>query len=773
MERRPSVASSHSKNSYPSFSRAHSKEVIGSRDDLVNPLLSLYTPDPTILDSEARPGKNATRTSSGAAFGGAPPSPPLTAKDPELDLRRSKSGHSISVTRKPSKTPVKSRPSSMDGVTLPSLGSRSTTSKSTKLASKPEPRVERSKPIIQVVDNEYDDNSDVYIVSDSDSSSDGPATARQSTLTADSQATPLPHRPFSRPAISKARASPQTVSDPSPRTPPSVQAFPNISNHPKQIPGIDIVTPNRPYSVQSNYSHVAPPSQNAAPPPPPPPPAPGVVETPRVDYLLQNGGLAHAVPRSLFGGSTTSTSTPNGPLDLGSIIRSREGQGKAAFAPYHKLLDDYLQVISRNGSIAVATGYRSVARRLLDRLETVFNRNISSENCECIVCSRNSQTPTTNDLEETGLSWGELLEYVSGRKDLPAWPPFIMSQDKGSQNLAVAAEAPMQKLDIDVPEEYREHYIRQSKKTKQVVQAWLHSQPSLPSSPPQEVDDETLLFAIFTSLEPERRQLFTALLRDMPTLPMSRAPTPRLPDKIRPELIVRTSVALQRLYRLRSSPRDPESALYLLNNPHLHSVLATLAAISSHEWDVLVSGRFDGFLWSGAAPMAASMSSISLPPSRHSTPFETEAGINRGPTPSPGAPVQLDEDTEIQVLAEVEREIFAGMDALEDAFEALHVKAETVRAALRTRAGGLSMSASQRRGDLEMGPEIRSTPTPNPWAPSNSHGMWDGLMDDGFDLRSELAPDDSASNISATKRRRKRGERKELRTPMTVEEEDD
>jgi hypothetical protein len=124
------------------------------------------------------------------------------------------------------------------------------------------------------------------------------------------------------------------------------------------------------------------------------------------------------------------------------------------------------------------------------------------------------------------------------------------------------------------------------------------------------------------------------------------------------------------------------------------------------------------------------------------------------------------------VLGEVEREIFGGMDALEDAFEALHVKAESVRAALRARAGGLAMAASQRRGSADIRPEVRgNSVTPSSAGLSWPGGMWEGETDDGVEWRSELAPDDSASNISS-KRRRKRGERREPKTPGTVAEED-
>jgi hypothetical protein len=437
--------------------------------------------------------------------------------------------------------------------------------------------------------------------------------------------------------------------------------------------------------------------------------------------------------------------------------------------------------MSRSGSLAVATGYRSVARRLLDRLEAVFNRNISSETCECIMCQGSSPSVVSED-EDTGLSWGEVLEYVSGRRELPAWPPFNISTDAPA--LDTVAEAPMQKLDIDIAPEYREHYIRQSKKTKDVVQAWLASQPEVPSSPPQEVDEETLIFAMVTHLEPENRKLFTALLRGMSTLPQSRAPTPA--ERPRSELMKKTAQALQRLYRLGRAPRDAECSLFLLKNPHLHSVLATLAAISGGEWDILVSGRFDGFLWSGAESTANSrMPSRGPTPgprtstpsisSRGPTPFSPGA-MSRGPTPALssagfGAPVQLDEDTEVAVLAEVEREIYSGMDALEDAFEALHAKAEEVRSALRARNAGLSLAASRRRGSVVQGPEaVLGTP-------GIGQGIWDAGApeDDDWidDSKSELRPDDSASNISHNRRRRRHREKERRQTPAPVEEEDE
>ncbi|KAL8823367.1 MAG: hypothetical protein Q9170_008366, partial [Blastenia crenularia] len=123
--------------------------------------------------------------------------------------------------------------------------------------------------------------------------------------------------------------------------------------------------------------------------------------------------------------------------------------------------------------------------------------------------------------------------------------------------------------------------------------------------------------------------------------------------------------------------------------------------------------------------------------------------------------------TEIATLAEIEREIYLGMEALEDAFEALHGKAETVRIALRQRGAGLAMANQMRRGNVGGGNNLDArlgTPAGVGWESETD----DGLGDEG----SELAPDDSASNVSRSRRRRP-GRRHERRTPAMVEEEDE
>ncbi|KAF2810552.1 uncharacterized protein BDZ99DRAFT_476700 [Mytilinidion resinicola] len=806
MERREALSSPYgSKTSlpYPSFSKEHSKEAVHSKENVADPRKSPFTPNPTDLSQDAQ-DKDEREETQPPAPNRAPPSPPLTATDAGPELRRPGSGSSI-------------RMAAHTGHHDPESGRRSADS-SSRLTPGSGPKFSASRSSLRQ-STETDDATDITSTTERSRTSTikqdnaaqlAPPAARPIspntrppgrtasagshsvsvvTQSTDSDATSIAptQRAPSRPTPLSTTESSPSVGDSSPRTPtPRDADFPYGTTE-KTNPMIEIFNDplSRPQSVDSMYM-----DSPLTPPPPPPPPVMNA-DAPRVDYLLQHGGLPHPVPRSLLSAVATSSpvsayqqyTSPRVPASQNTDVRS-------IFAPFQNLLESYNQVISKHGSIAVATGYRSVARRLLDRLEAVFARNISSESCQCIMCLPLAMQAPTD--EETGVSWGEILEYVSGRRELPPWPPFSIA----ASGLGIAdmeQEAPMQKLDIDVPEEYREHYVRQSKKTKTAVQKWLSAQPEEAASPPQEVDDETLLFAMLTHLEPQKRPLFTALYKGMSTLPASRAQTPLA--KVSTEVLAKTSLALQRLYRLERPPRDPECTMYLLKNPEIHGVLATLAAVSAGEWEILVSGRFDGFLWSGAenafpsfgTPMSRGPSRGPTPLSRTTTPFSVAGipsrGPSRGPTPfSPnrdmtgtpaassfGAPVQMDEETEIAVLAEVEREIYLGMETLENAFEALHCKAETVRRNLRERSAGLAMAAQARRGSMTDGIEVRlGTP-----ASAAGWGGWESETDDGIDdWRSEIAPDDSASNISFSRRRRPE-RRHERRTPAPVEEEDE
>ena len=536
-------------------------------------------------------------------------------------------------------------------------------------------------------------------------------------------------------------------------------------------------------------------------------------EPPRVDYLVKHGGLISQVPRRLVqgGASVQQYAMYQSPALLQQPPLEEYSK---VFSSLHKRLDDYLHVLRSNGSLAVATGYKSVARRLLDKLSQVFARDISSERCDCVICKTMPQ-PTLSDEEDSGISWGEILEFVSGRRELPQWPPFSIKPDDSGLGITGATQAPMQKLDIDVPEEYRDHYIRQNQKTKRAVQSWLCQQPEYASAPPEEADEDTLMFAMMTTLDSQQRNYFIALMHGQGTISQSRAPTPAERPVSSSTALTRARKALHRLYRLDKPPRDCESAMYLLNHPHLHSMLATLAEVNEQEWDILVSGRFDGFLWSGAeAPLPPSASQYASPtgsraPSRgvnatpfsqrSTTPFSGMSGYpssrgptplrnmmspdntggqppmfpSRGPTPAlngiavaPPAPVQMDEETEIAVLAEVERNLFNDMERFEDAFEILHSRAELVRQMLRERSTGLAMQAQMRRGSNADDPFVRLD------TPASGVTNFDEEDSDGLADMASLAPDDSASQISVNRRHRHK-ERRERRTPAPVQEEDE
>ncbi|KAK2755578.1 hypothetical protein FQN54_006518 [Arachnomyces sp. PD_36] len=775
---------------YPSFSKAHSKEAVGSREQFPQKL-SILTPDPTDLEDaekEKRAGNTTTRNGNGRSRNNndAPPSPPLTSMEQPSPRR----GDTPDKSSKTSEEKSKSR----EGKTKVRVRPASTKSSSSTRKKGPEERTKTSsrtaRPSTPVKAKSQDEpqrtsshktssksklhDDDTELSQKRSSRSTRPASPAQSSVTVteapaesavDSDSTSIaPNQPTS---YQTPTAPPENMySNNHQSSPPTPTAYDPASRR---------QTPQQVYMGNGGTT-----SHGSF--PPPPPPAPQMpVTIPRVDYLLQNGGLGHHITRHLLGAAE--------PNSLNQTLQPQAAVMRL-FAPYNKLLDDYNQVMSRNGSLAVATGYRSVARRLLDRLEAVFARDISSETCRCVMCDPNEYV----DECPAGVSWGEVLELVSGRQELPNWPPFsIAASPQGLGISSASPNLPMQKLDIDIPEEYREHYERQSRKTKQAVDKWLSRQPDEETSPPDEVDEETLTFAILTHLDHEQRPMFSALLGidSMPSAPSE--------EKLTPEPLQLAGIAIQRLYRLTSPPRDSEAAIFMVSNPAIHNVLATVAAISNDEWDILVSGRFDGFLRSGAEDHFPPTTCASAPPrsaSRNtnhsgfpsraptpsyvngrpfrpaSQPYGGSAVPSRAPTPggSLGAPIAMDEEAEIAALAEVERDIYLGMEALEDAFEALHCKAEMVRQLLRERGAGLTIANQSRRASLG-GVEARLG---TPGSVDGNGPSWESSTDDGFDDgMSELAPDDSASNISSNRKRRPKRRNERRTTPALVEEDEE
>ncbi|XP_044721686.1 5-Methylcytosine G/T mismatch-specific DNA glycosylase [Hirsutella rhossiliensis] len=710
---------------YPSFSKAHSKEAVLSRDDVSKRPSNPPTPEPTDCGRDEKRSKSAElpRKSSASKKSSRPPTPPETdvsaeKKRAEQQARGDDEPKSTTegLSRSASRNDDRSKVSRKSG-----SSSQATYVKSPKHKSH-----EKLRPS-----------------SSTRSSSSRHSTKRPGSMRSSKRQDPVDDE-----------SSPSSVQDSSPKTP-----TPTTHSHPHLYGGDKNAPPGTQGAESSFPSKTATPAPAAPPPPPPPPPEVDVQDMPRVDYLLQNGGLPCPVPKRFL----SALPPPNGTRPSNPALAGAE----TLFAPFFNILDQYSAVLSKHGSIAVATGHRSVARRLLDRLENIFSRDLPS-----------------------GLTWGDVLEWVSGRIELPMWPPFDLAEI-GTKAAEISAEEPPRpaspvKLDPDIAEEFRDHYLRQSKKVRSAVDKWLNQTGETPVPPPQDVDDETLAFAVLTNLEPGERPYFNALLSGSRDLkPSTRAPTPGSGYRPRNDFIIKCGLSLQRLYRLSQVPRDAECATYLVKNPETHDLLVTISNINGSEWEILTSGRFDGFLWSGADAddFNSGVDSRAMG-SRQTTPFSP---YSRGATPasfislaSSGVlggrhPVSNDEEMEMAAAAEIEREIYAGMETLEDAFEKLHHKAEMVRTALRQRGAGL-MQNFQNRRRIDVLPTPGSANSQNAayerpaWA-AGSDG--DGGSDDDWTLDDvDIMPDDSASNISSSRHRRPK-RRTERRTPAPIEEDED
>ncbi len=750
---------------YPSFSKAHSKEAVASRDDLSPSRHShLPSPEPTDAgdDDRRRKSEEVSRKASTSKKSSRPPTPP------ETDISADK--------RKSSGSKKSSNHSGDHGRTAEKDNDRLTASTISRSASRNEDKSRVSRRSVS--------SSQATYVKPANHKSHEKLRSSESRLSS-SSSRHSPHRSGSVRSVRKSEgrdghSSPSSVQDSSPRTPTQTPQF--------TTPFYD--HPGSERADSAFPSKTATPAP-APPPPPPPPPPMDIHDIPRVDYLLQNGGLPYPVPRHFL----SVLPIQNGARGSAPPLSGSD----TLFAPFFNLLDQYNTVIDKQGSIAVATGHRSVARRLLDRLENIFSRDLPPHGCACIICER------SNDIHR-GLTWGDVLEWVSGRIEVPQWPPFDLAEI-GAKAAEISAEEPRRpsspiKLDPDIAEEFREHYLRQTKKVRSAVDKWLHSTAETPIPPPQEVDDETLAFAILTNLDDDDRPYFNALLSGARELkPATRAPTPML--RQRNDFVIKTGLSLQRLYRLQQAPRDVESVTYLIKNPHTHDLLVTLSNINNSEWEILTSGRFDGFLWSGAdiddQAATPGLESRSQTPANgyfgsrsvmSPGPRSSSAMSSRGPTPfsrgtTPASfistnstgpngrqAVSNDEEMEMAAIAEMEREIYQGMESLEDAFERLHQHAEVVRTALRQRGAGLMQSLQSRR-KVDVLPA--QTPTPGigqerpSWAPS-SEG--DAPSDDDWFEEYDIMPDDSASNISSSRHRRPK-RRTERRTPAPIEEDEE
>lgn len=511
-----------------------------------------------------------------------------------------------------------------------------------------------------------------------------------------------------------------------------------------------------------------------------------------VDYLLQNGGLPKPIsitfspqkdPHEIAYTTNNGTEVPEvsyAPVD------DLSGDGKSLqtiFAPLHYSLDAYTQILTNGGSVAVGTGYRSVARRLLERVEALFARDI-------------------------GLPWGETLEWLRGkrrRERLPVLPvlPVRGLLKKGSSGVD-EGETPTVLGNNQIPEEPRyppppppialpqppadgqgvHQMLQEGEKirTKTKVEEWLDetetvlsttinnnaSGPVLNSGstsngkandiagifyvtlanqfnlPPQNSQALTIPqdAASTASQEEEEEKLVSGIVMDL----LNESPLQKelyatyLADNA---LLERTMLALRRLYTSFPTHTITRSiaALYLLLHPDLHPVLEAISRITKGELDLLNSGRFDGFL--------------------------DEKDI-----------IPADEEKELEALEVLDGNIFRTMEKLEDEIEALHVRAEEVRRKLRVRKeaiarklvlagkdkdnsnGGVAISGGggsmeqfggvlSRQNTAASAALVKHVQLPPPPPKSD---YFEGL--DRESTLNPIMPDDSASNYGSRHRRR-------------------
>lgn len=509
-----------------------------------------------------------------------------------------------------------------------------------------------------------------------------------------------------------------------------------------------------------------------------------------VDYLLQHGGLQRPVSISFSpqrdphhidyipGNTGDIPEVSYSPINVNSGCddSAADRSSLTVFTPLHCSLDAYAQILASGGSIAVGTGYRSVARRLLERVEALFARDI-------------------------GLPWGETLEWLRGkrrRERLPALPvlpvrsllkkaasgvdegeaPTILGNNQGEDSrhlLAPPPAVPLQQPPADGQGVHQMLAEGEKIRTKTKVEEWLDETETVisttinnntPNSGPMglsngRTNDVAGIFyvtvanqfhashqnpqahdtlqdvASTTSQEEEEEKLVSSIVMEL----LNESPLQKehyaqyLNDNA---LLERTMLSLRRLY----PSFHPQTitrciaALYLLLHPDLHPVLEAISKITKGELDLLNSGRFDGFL--------------------------DEKDV-----------IPADEEKELEALETLDGNIFRTMEQLEDEIEALHVRAEELRRKLRVRkeaiarkmvlagkekeSGGTTTSGAMEQFGGPLGRQNSITTTPlvkhvqlPPPPPKSDY--FEGL--DRESTLNPIMPDDSASNYGSRHRRR-------------------
>lgn len=385
--------------------------------------------------------------------------------------------------------------------------------------------------------------------------------------------------------------------------------------------------------------------------------------------------------------------------------------------------------------MAVGTGYRSVARKLLQQVGGVFNREVGVE----------------------GIDWSDILEYIRGDEPKPCLcvlPVKGLIQRNIDTATILSGAEPASEVGIQAPQQTKELAesvvagVREKSGTGK-VQEWLEEvEKVLRQQPPPPPTASTVPEEIEHEYEDE---VVTQIIEGI-------LPTPAQIEVFRSYLadyayLASTKAALMRLYPQHPavSITKPIVALYLLLHVELHPMLAAIGGLSDAEMELINSGRFDGFL---------------------------DGSTNAVPR---------DEEQELGCITDLHKKLAHVMYTLDDELAELHNRALIVRQALKERIDAIAIRIKRKTpeseygdntvvnggGDLAVGDEDEQDDLLSPLMPVEE---WDG----GKSIL--LSPDDSASNVHFSQRRRearqemeenekKRAEKKERKELKRREEE--
>jgi hypothetical protein len=421
-----------------------------------------------------------------------------------------------------------------------------------------------------------------------------------------------------------------------------------------------------------------------------------------IDYLILNGSLDAPVSENFHPYQEPNSLTPSPRSDLPVA---------EVFANLNHLLDAYLRILSNGGSMAVGTGYQSVARKLLQQVGGVFARDVGVD----------------------GVDWSDILGYIRGETQKPCLcvlPVKGLLHNNIDTATVLSGAEPNQDLALQPTKELAESVVAgvKEKTATGKVEEWLEEVEKVlrRQQPPPSPTLSTMSEEIEYEYEDE---VVTQIIEGI-------LPTPVQIDVFRSYLADRpylaaTKSALMRMYPQHTpvSITKPIVALYLLLHPELHPVLKAIGGLSDAEMELISSGRFDGFL---------------------------DGSSNAVPR---------DEAEELGCITDLDKKLWHVVEILEEEIEELHNRALIVRRALKERKDNIAKRVKRRVQDSEYG----DTTVINGGEDAEDDDERDDLLpplpveewDGGKSIL--LGPEDSASNVNFSRKRQEARREKDER----------